>query len=398
MPTTYEITAPDGEVYEVTGEGTEQEALAQFQKQWKANGGAAQPQAKGFLEDPAGYLSASYDNLMSLDNWGRALAESPEGKSVMNPSQSIPDLARSMGNFVSLGGTDRLRSMMYGTPIEEEVRQTDEGSKRLGSIDEAANLGTALLQPSAAGKYLPAGTGMVKSALAHGAEQAGMSGVNAAMEGRDILPAMGVGGTFGAGGSVAADAAGSVANIFSKKAKPQYINDDALQEAAKAASLKLNTKAGQKAGDDVISRNALVDQVRLAETKGPGAFGELSDRLEGAGRNPKFPREVYEGISKLATPGMSPITRGIANALDFGGGWGKLWSAKLTGGAAPLASALLKTSADLRGSLDTKTLRAVKAKLLEGSGQPGSPAMTPEMKEELRSYLAKMGGGAARTP
>ena len=398
MPTTYDITAPDGEVYEVTGEGTEQEALAQFQQQWKANGGAAQPQPKGFLEDPAGYLSASYNNMTDLDQWKHALTESPEAKSVMNPGQSIPDLARSMGNFTSLGATDRLRSMMYGTNVADEVAQTQQGSERLGSIDEAANLGTAFVQPSMAAKALPAGAGMVRSALTHGAEQAGLSGAQAAFEGRDVLPAMGVGGAFGGGGSIAADSVGSVANIFSKKAKPQYINDDALQDAAKTASQKLNTKAGRKAGDDVISRNALMDQVRLAETKGPQAFGQLSERLEGAGRDPRFPREVYEGISKLGTASTSPIRRGIANVLDFGGGFGKLAATMKTGGVAPLASAILKTSADLGGNLDSKTLAKVKAQLLQGSGTPGNPAMTPEMREELRNYLAKMGGGAARAP
>jgi hypothetical protein len=208
---------------------------------------------------------------------------------------------------------------------------------------------------------------------------------------------MGVGGAFGGGGSIAADAVGSVANIFGgKKAQPQFASEDALQDASK--QFNLNTKSGQKKGNETVTRNALMDQVRLAETKGPGAFNELSDRLEGAGRDPRFPREVYEGISKLGTASTSPIKRGIANVLDFGGGWGKLASSKLSAGVLPLAAAGFKTAADLGGNLDKKTLAAVKAKLLEGSGTPGSPAMSPAMKEELRNYLAKMGGGAARTP
>jgi hypothetical protein len=140
-----------------------------------------------------------------------------------------------------------------------------------------------------------------------------------------------------------------------------------------------------------------MDQIRLAETKGPGAFNELSGRLEDAGRNPKFPREVYEGISKLGTPNLSPIRRGLANVMDFGGGWGKLAATKLSGGVLPLGAAALKTSADLSGNLDKKTLKKLKQDLLRGSVSGENPYMTPEMKEQLRGYLAKMATGGPRT-
>lgn len=392
MPTTYEITAPDGVVYEVTGDGTEQEALAEFQKQWKANGGAAQPQAKGFLEDPGGYLSATYNNFTDPEQWKHALTETPEAKAVMNPGQSIPDLARSMGNFTSLGATDRLRSGLYGTDIADEVRQTDEASSRLGSIDEAANLGTAFLQPSAASKYLPAGTGMVKSALAHGAEQAGMAGTQAAMEGKDILPAMGVGGAFGAGGSVLADATGSVANIFSKKANPQFKDEADL--FAKEKITPKNTRLGK----DMARRAQLAEQFRLAETKGMKGLGAMSEEIEAAGRQPGIPREFYEGVSKMGNQGNKSAMKkaGWGNILRGGGGWGTLGALAPTLGLGPMVGAGFDMASKLAGDVNPKMRKQVMDQLLQGSGGAANPNMTPEMVNELRNYLAKMGGAKAR--
>ena len=49
----YEITAPDGKIYEVSGNGTQEEALASFKAQWK-------PQDSG-LKDFAQGAKASFD-------------------------------------------------------------------------------------------------------------------------------------------------------------------------------------------------------------------------------------------------------------------------------------------------------------------------------------------------
>lgn len=400
MANSYRIKDPNGKWHRVTGEGTKEEALAAFKKQWATK-------------------NRTYDtppteaNLQGLRDTGRNTIEAVRDR----PLETLDTLARSGTNFVTLGLADKFSAGMdkltgrddrpYADVVADTQKTSAERDARAGSWDDALNVGAALYNPySAAAKYAPAEAATTagkalnvgKRAAVNATEQAGLSGAQSVIHGdspEDVLKSMAAGGTFGAGGSIGADATGSVMNVFRKKGgQPQYASEDALQKEAQAANL--NTKKGQKAGDDAITRNALMDQVRLAETRGPGAFGQLSERLEGAGRDPKFPREVYEGISKLGTPNQSPIKRGIANIMDFGGGLGKLGAMKVSP-LLPGGAAVLKTMADLGGKLDKKTLAKVKQDLLRGSVSGENPYMTPEMKEQLRGYLAKMATGGPRT-
>ena len=381
----YEITAPDGLVYEVEGEGTEAEALAEFEQQWNASGGkieggvaAAEPQ--GSLMDRM---------LGSMAETGKNVRES-----VMNPGQSIPDLLRSSSDFVSFGLTDRLRSALKGTDLEEERAKTRAADTRLGSIDDAFNLGTAFLQPSAAARSTG---GVVKNALAYGAEGAGLAGLDALGHGEDPGKAMLAGGAGGAGGSLAADTIGGASRMFDQTTPPQFDSAEALEAAAKK---KKSGKGFQSHyGPDVVVRDDLVSQLNTAATKGKKGVQDLSAAIEGYGRDPAIPRKVYDEISRLghAPNKGSVLRRGAANLMDFGGGFmGKILAAKVSGGALPIASTVLKTVDDLSSEINPKQLAKVKTMLLQGAGGKTNPAMTPEMKNELRHYLAKMTTTGAR--
>jgi hypothetical protein len=353
--------------------------LAAAIKAQQGGGAAAAPAAEQSLLDRV---------MSSMNESGKNVRES-----VMNPGQSIPDLLRSAGNFVSLGGTDRLRSMLYGTDVADEVARTNQASERLGSIDEAFNLGTALVQPSAAARYMPEGAGLVTKALGHGAEQAGLSGVNAAIEGRDVLPSMAWGAAGGAGGSVAADAVGSVANIFGKKTNPEFKTDEDLFAAAERAH------KGTRQGKDLVSRADLVDQIRMAQTEGQKGFQDLNTRIKGYGRDAmNVPREVHEGISTLANKGRRGVeaVKNLATAAEGGSHWGgKLGFGLLTKGLGPVVGSTAKAVAGLSDEINPRQVQKIKDMLLKGAGKD-TPGMTPEMRETLRNYLAKVGGGIGR--
>jgi hypothetical protein len=170
---TWTVTGPDGTEYDVTGPSSQEEAISYVQKKF--------PQA------------STGQNVV---------------KSVMNPAQSIPDLLRTTSDFVTLGLNDRLRAWLKGTNYADEKKQTEYADTRLGSINEAADLGAAMLQPSAAAGYVPeAGAAgrlgqFGKSALGWSAEGAGQAGAQAVIKGEDPVSAMEKGAVAGAGGKL----------------------------------------------------------------------------------------------------------------------------------------------------------------------------------------------------
>src|SRR5215471_5053334 len=125
----------------MTPEQARARAQARLRLQQQGGGGAPADAAPAAPAAPA-----------QEDPWTwEHLSKNPTVSAVMHPVQSAQDMLRSTSNFLSFGGTDKLRSLVKGTPVEEERAKTQEASKRLGTWDEAANLGLALASPSAAG-------------------------------------------------------------------------------------------------------------------------------------------------------------------------------------------------------------------------------------------------------
>jgi len=379
----YKITDPaTGNVYNTTANSPE-EAKAKIEAHIAANpqpagGGGAPAEEPGLLTRAMNAMEAS----------GKATREA-----VMNPAQSIPDILRSTGDFVSMGLTDRLRSAVYGTPYEQENAETEAAGARSGSIDDALNVGSLLMQPSAASKYAPQATNALvrggEKALAHGAEGAAQSGVNAVIEGNDPLEAMAYGGFGGAGGSIGADAVGSVANVFTKN-KPKYKNDDAFFKDADSA--RINSDLGK--------RRVRLERIRMGEATGDfsGAASEVNALDRASRKTAGIPREEVEGLNALANRrDYGAGLRELGNLIQGATPAGKWAMGAKTGFVAPVVGGAVKMAGSAASRGLKKDIEALKL-APRNAGEKAPPNLSPERIEELRNLLARSGtfGGRNR--
>jgi hypothetical protein len=151
MPT-YKITSPDGTVYRVTGDGTEQEALAQLQAQLAT-------------EKPAEPTSLAQDagNLLA----GAARGAGSIGATLLSPLDAAAR-ALNEGQPWNVGGYDILG--------QDRRKGMDEGLASLGANAES--------WPYAIGKFGAevAGTAGAGGVLGQGAARVGLPGLAAALE------------------------------------------------------------------------------------------------------------------------------------------------------------------------------------------------------------------------
>lgn len=150
----FQIEASDGHVYEVEAPD-EATATAEFTKQYQPMGNAQQAV-----------------------------------EMVKHPGRSLNDILRTTSNFITFGGRDKLAGALspyIGTlPPEQQKIATAGADARLGTFDEAANVGALLAQPSAAARYVPASIGgRLLKMLGFAGEGAAQSGIQALAEGRD---------------------------------------------------------------------------------------------------------------------------------------------------------------------------------------------------------------------
>lgn len=169
MPT-FEIDASDGHTYEVDAPD-EATARTEFTKQYKPMGNAEQAV-----------------------------------EMIKNPGRSLGDILRTTSNFITFGGRDKLAGALSPyidtLPPEKQAAETAAADARLGTFDEAANLGMAMLQPSAAARFIPeTAAGRIGKVAGFAGEGAAQSGIQSVVEGKPVLPAMAQGAAFGAGGS-----------------------------------------------------------------------------------------------------------------------------------------------------------------------------------------------------
>jgi hypothetical protein len=128
--------------------------------------------------------------------------------SLEHPTQSIPDMLRSGSDFITFGANDRLRAWLKGTSYADEKQATEQADTRLGSLDDAAKLGGAMVAPSAAAGYAPEAGALGrlgqwgKSALGWAGEGAGQAGAQAVIKGEDPVSAMEKGAAFGSAGKL----------------------------------------------------------------------------------------------------------------------------------------------------------------------------------------------------
>jgi hypothetical protein len=70
-------------------------------------------------------------------------------------SQTVPDVLRRAGDVASFGGTDWLRSKLYGTPVEQERKATQAANERVGPVvGTGVDVATAYMTPTGVSKTL----------------------------------------------------------------------------------------------------------------------------------------------------------------------------------------------------------------------------------------------------
>jgi len=350
-------------------------------------GGGAPAEGPGLMERMAN----------SMAETGRNVRES-----VMNPGQSIPDLLRSSSDFVSFGLTDRLRSAFKGTDLEEERAETQAADTRLGSIDDAFNLGTAVMQPSAAERYAARGGNMLTKALGYGGEGAALAGVDAVGHGQNPINPMLFGGGAGAAGSLGADAF-EVASNFRNRNNPKYPTDESLLSAYDTVpEVSRGENKGAKAPRDAAEKEItqggrMLEKARMAQTQGSAGF---ADMLRGMDKIPNgqagVTRDIREQVSRLASGRKAKSVVEKAGSA-IGGGAGalvKLPWAYLTGGAGPVAGGITEAASAGMKDYSPKLYKQLTATIRD-IGERGEK-LPPGIVEAMRAMLAKAGASAGR--
>lgn len=339
-----------------------------------AGGGGGAPQdtsQPGIIERIAGSMSES----------GRRTREA-----VMHPLQSAQDLLRTTSNFVTLGGRDLAAPYLgSGRTAEQERAETSAADERLGSINEAVNLGAAFLQPSAA-VSTPLNLGRAGKALAFGGEGAALSGAQSVIGGgspRDVVTDTLLGGAAGGGGSAAGDLFTGARNLWRGAGKPRQRTPEELYTAAD------RTPRNTREGKDLASRSERMKQVELAESE--RSFKDLAadTKLYGG-----FPHQEQLAINRLAS---SP-RQSLGDVLSKGGevlrGGGGAFTKGMMLAALPKVAAAGMAAQGV-GSLmkggQAKEIQALKD-LVAGSGGTVE-AVDPTV---LRDALAKIFMGAQR--
>jgi len=202
-------------------------------------------------------------------------------------------LLRTASNFVTFGLRDRVAPYLgSGRTYEQERQQTAAADARLGTWDDAANLGMAMLQPSATESYLPQGAGYIKSALGYGTEGALQGATQAAIQGDNTWTGAGKGFAGGAAGATVGNvmdrgvhmplqATGKALNVFGNIAKG---GENPLTQSAMAIATHgygpVAGRTAQAAGDFLSSI-----PTRALQAQGTSARDAFAKMLTGMGRS-----------------------------------------------------------------------------------------------------------------
>ena len=212
--TTYVITAPDGRDYEVTGDGTEAEALAHFQSTWQQPQGksvlgrsremqsfrpswANQDEAPGTMESLLGGAKHGFDRAaQGLAGLAGGQAVSPEQLAAGKAFVDETGVSSSLGKF----GTDLAIGVGTGIPVLK-------GANMLRRTMQARNLGGA-------------------GAATVGADMLGNAGAQAALTPEDRgTAALAGAGSVGAGRALARTLGGPLAPVVSPEARTLLDNN-----------------------------------------------------------------------------------------------------------------------------------------------------------------------------
>ena len=269
MPT-YEITAPDGKRYEVSGDGTAEEALAHFQSQYKPRDPSEYDHTSKAWQDKYGPTSTMGGAQKGLAGFGKAFVDLARGLGQLNVGQMSPQARYGLGQDTAQQSMDR-RSQEVARSQQGVIEQRVEDAPLMDS--GAAKAGNLLGNVAAAAPtaFIP-GANTVAGA---GAVGAGLGMLQPAASDQERLMNTGLGAGAGAGGQwlgdkVAGYAAQKLASrkTASELAKAQnVVRDQTLREGMEAgfvtppattnptaANTALESVAGKAATQSAASR------------------------------------------------------------------------------------------------------------------------------------------------
>lgn len=299
MPT-YQITGPNGEVFEVTGEGTEQDALAHIQAQYES-----QPQRKPFgPKDPAitAAAHAARPDLFDTDyQYNPTSGMSGAEKFDAGVGKSFVDTGRGFRQLYSMAA-DKIAPRRNLSSLIVDNSRTAQAQR---AVDESAGLDAPLMRTGAgitgniAGQVAqfaaPAGAvgraaSLGGNVLRSAATGAALANTQPVQTGQSRLANTALGAAGGAAGEVLAAGIGKAATAASSKIDPAV---KALAERARKLGIPL--RAEQVSGSRPLAGiSASLDSVPFS---GRGASRE-AQRM---GFNRAVSRTLGEDSANLAT-------------------------------------------------------------------------------------------------
>lgn len=289
---TYQITAPDGNKYNVSGDGTQEEALAEFQKTWKpADGMSLSP-----VDHSAIYKSAADLGKQAIESVGNATAGivSGTGKLAARYGMALPNAIRDISQRQMPGTTsDQMAGVadQYGKLVGADTSSTSYSLGHAAPEMLATASATGLAGGALAPQLARLGIGRFAPAAADVAVNAGYEGAKAGSEGQGITDVMKAAG-MGAGGALLGHGIGGIAQRgvtpYSSKAAQDLaaggVNPTIGQHLGPAAS------AAEEGGTFVPviggalsrARNQTLQQYSRAETN--AAIAPIGAEVKGTGR------------------------------------------------------------------------------------------------------------------
>lgn len=226
--------------------------------------------------------------------------------------QKVADTLRSAGDAASFGLTDHLRALIYGTDVDTQRAETQQGSHRIGpwadtAAQTAGTMSSALAAPAIAGERALSG---VTRPIAVGLDNALQSGLDAAGHGGsawDIAKSAGTGFVFGAPAGYA---------TRNRSVERPFHPDDASIERAKAEAA--DDRFRVQALED---RQARVRRVEAAQGQSTGTVNRMLAGMDqaGAAQTPPVPPVGRVDRSRIQKVGDVADVAAGARGLGFGG-------------------------------------------------------------------------------
>lgn len=301
---TFELTAPDGNVYEI--DAADEAAAVKAVEHAFGGGKAQEPGVDMGAPDPV--MQQLTGEVLSGDAKRSRAAQVQNEYDLMpwykKAGQAADDIVRLGAEGLTFGYADKIAGALGGEGVEAERQKTEDARSRAGSAGMVAEYGSGMLGAGklanaglTAGRLVPAGmkgaAGLAARTGAMAVDGAALGALSATGHDTDVGEGALYGAIGGAAGNLAgeglAKVAGKAAGLFNKK--PQIMTREQLEAASQAAY-----KAADDAG--VILKPQAVQ--RLAR--------ELQDDLAEFGYMPQLQPKVGTFLGSLDEMAQGNIT------------------------------------------------------------------------------------------